>query len=300
MRILSFIPTLAALATIVAAIALPDSDEAGCGLEIGCDLAKHTQSKRDDGPGCGLEIGCDLAKLTNTRELTNAERLRRGLTPKSPILRRGTPVRRHADPSGRPRPTDPGNPNSTKRRGVIQVLNADSGASLGYVSSTALNKAFYTYETSKDNALIVKFDIDETESGTDLNLSIENSDTGYTFLGLIQGRDDTNSNLNSGSFHYTYIGGIKNPGTEPGSGPTNIDNSYTTATGRKRTAESAVWTYDSSSGKLTPQWTNTDGSVPAVHYFSQSTVIYVGGDQNAFHNKYSAPVTSVAFKFVSL
>lgn len=73
MRILSFIPTLAALVAAVAGAALPTGDK--CGSEIECNPA-HLAAKRD------------LSEL-DIRDLTNAERLRRGLPLKSPILRRG-------------------------------------------------------------------------------------------------------------------------------------------------------------------------------------------------------------------
>ena len=73
MRILSFIPALAVLVTAVAGAALPAGDK--CGSEIEC-ITAQSAAKRD------------LSEL-DIRGLTNAERLRRGLPLKSPILRRG-------------------------------------------------------------------------------------------------------------------------------------------------------------------------------------------------------------------
>lgn len=66
MRVSSIISALAAAVTVVAGAALPD-----CGSEIGCDLLKRHSPAND------------------ARDLTNGERLRRGLPLKSPILRRG-------------------------------------------------------------------------------------------------------------------------------------------------------------------------------------------------------------------
>ena len=73
MRILSFIPTLAALVAAVMGAALPADDK--CGSEIECKIAQLAAKR-------------DLSEL-DVRSLTNAERLRRGLPLKSPMLRRG-------------------------------------------------------------------------------------------------------------------------------------------------------------------------------------------------------------------
>jgi hypothetical protein len=74
MRILSFIPLLTAFVTTVAGAAFPA--DSSCGSEIGCP--EPAQLATDD----------HFSPRT-VRDLTNAERLRRGLPLKSPFLRRG-------------------------------------------------------------------------------------------------------------------------------------------------------------------------------------------------------------------
>lgn len=65
MRIFSFILVLAALVTIVTGAAFSTDDK------------------------CGTGMGCGKPAQLAARDLTNAERLRRGLPLKSPFLRRG-------------------------------------------------------------------------------------------------------------------------------------------------------------------------------------------------------------------
>ncbi|KAF9651403.1 hypothetical protein BDM02DRAFT_867254 [Thelephora ganbajun] len=285
MRIFSFIPALAALVAVVAGVALPDDDNCGC--EVGCEIAKLA-TKRDffEHP------------VRTIRGLTNAALLRRGLPLKNPILRRGTPVRR-TDPSETPEPSPEPSPKPEPKkihhRGIIQVKSGNSV--LGYVSSDA---AVYSYHYGTiDHAVIVNFETDKTGSGTQLNLVPENSDIkNFEFLGLVQGRDSTNSVLSSGSYNYLYLAGTHE--TAPGSPPTHVGNSYEATHGSPRTSESAVWTFDSATGTLAPRWVNPDGSLPNVQYFTQSTYIYIGGDENAFHSRYPTPVTSITFEFVPL
>jgi hypothetical protein len=110
----------------------------------------------------------------------------------------------------------------------------------------------------------------------------------------------------------------------PGATPQSVGNSYTTATGTARDAESAVvsvilrhmkrrpltrpqWTYNPSTQQLSPQWINSDGSAwlplslplrildcclaPAnTVSFTQSTALYVGGDSSAFVSRYPSPI----------
>jgi hypothetical protein len=117
-------------------------------------------------------------------------------------------------------------------------------------------------------------------------------------LGMVQGRDNQDSNLAAGSFHYTYLASTNE--TPPGSVPADVGNSYSTATGLARTSESAVWTYNSATGILSPHWVNTDGSLPAIEYFTQSTAIYMGGDAAAFNSRFPAPIFRIAFDFVPI
>ncbi|KAF9786807.1 hypothetical protein BJ322DRAFT_1019393 [Thelephora terrestris] len=277
MRVLSIISALAAVVTAVAGAALPGN----CGSEIGCDLAQLT-AKRDF-----------LAH--DARDLTNSERLRRGLPLKSPILRRGTPVSR-ADPSGRPAP----DPNTISHHGIIQVINAASGAVLGYISDSSMKRAQLRYQPGTDSALKVAFKTDKTGSGTNLNLVMKNSDTGFGLLGLVQGNTDTDAVLSSGSSQFAVLAGVAKPGTTPGSTPSKINSSYSSVYETMMTAETAIWTFDAVHGTLSPRWVNPDGSLPTVQPFTQSDdAIYVSGDVDAFGAAHKSTPTVITLKFVS-
>nr|XP_036577282.1 copper radical oxidase (WSC domain-containing protein) [Colletotrichum truncatum]KAF6784221.1 copper radical oxidase (WSC domain-containing protein) [Colletotrichum truncatum] len=118
-----------------------------------------------------------------------------------------------------------------------------------------------------------------------------------TILGLLQGRDDANSVLSAGSFHYTYIGGT-NP-TPKGSPPVTVGNAYTTGTGQSRTSESDVWVYDPTTNEITATWINPDGNPINVDIFTQSTAFYTGGDRAAFLRRYPAAIMPLTFKFIA-
>lgn len=279
MRILSFIPALVALVTAV--MAAPSNKDACHDTEMKCGHDSHS-SKRDflEHPARAVHA------------LTNAELLRRGLPLNNPVLRRGSPVRR-SGPSTVPQP-----PVKITYAGIIEVHNAANGNLLGYISKNLVNGgAQLGYDPSVANALLVSFQTDSSGSGTTLDISMTNSNPNWPLLGLIQGRDDSTSNFATGSYQYGYLGGVDNPGTQPGDRPTLIGNSY--FIGSPRTAETAVWTFNGATGKLTPVWINQDGTTPALQTWTQSTGLYIGGDQGAFVARYPAPATAVTYKFVS-
>ncbi|KAG8928003.1 hypothetical protein FRC00_001890, partial [Tulasnella sp. 408] len=128
----------------------------------------------------------------DTQQMTNAERFIRGLPPKKPKHLRGSPSRR-TEPSAAP---------LTTYRGMIRVDRADGGGTLGYLSSHPFSGAQHRYQ-SIENAAIVNFKYDDAQTtGPASELRGENMDIQATcpILGLVQGRDNTNSDLSTGSF----------------------------------------------------------------------------------------------------
>jgi hypothetical protein len=220
---------------------------------------------------------------------TNAERFARGLPPKKPKLVAGSPVRR----------TQPSSVPPVSYRGYIQIKDKNSNV-LGYISKNLGNSgAQFVSDPSIANALIVDFQLPAgATSGSTLDFTIENSNPSWPLLGMVQGRDDTDSNISTGSYQYLYVGGISTPGTDPNATPQSISNSY--FIGAPRTAESAVWSIDLTSGAITAQWVNTDGSKPPIQTWTQSTGLYFGGNSNAFFARYPAPVTLVTYTFVPI
>jgi len=79
MRIFSFIPAFAVLATALTGAALPvEPGQDNCGYEVGCALAQPAAKR-----------GFFEYPTRTVRGLTNAALLRRGLPLNKPIMRRG-------------------------------------------------------------------------------------------------------------------------------------------------------------------------------------------------------------------
>jgi len=214
---------------------------------------------------CTNEIDCGSSKklelpFRDGYALTNAELLRRGLPLKGPVMRRGSPVRRTIPSSV---PSGP-----VQYTGVIQVIQSGSGSVLGYLSNTASSSIVYS--NSIANALVVTFQTDSTGSGTHLDFSIVGTYLGYPYLGLVPPSGATT--LTPGS--YVVLAGIASPGSET---PTVLDNSWSHYMGPQRPTETAVWSFNSATGALNPQWLNHDGSVsPSSVFVNGQNVVYVG------------------------
>jgi hypothetical protein len=175
---------------------------------------------------------------------------------------------------------------------TINVNRASDGATLGFLSTNTFGggSAQYTFDANVANALMVNFTLDGVTSAGGIDLLTENSSTpAFAYLGLVQGRDDTNSTLQAGSFHYAYVANTN--ATPANSTPQTVGNAYTQGTGLSRTSESAVWNVDVITGALAPVWTNPDGSTPLLALFLQSNALYVGGDQGQFLARFPAAVT---------
>lgn len=180
-------------------------------------------------------------------------------------------------------------------RATIDVQRTDNGASLGWLRADALAGYGIRFGSPvSTTGLIVNFTVDDSlTTASNLNLAMENSDIAlFSYLGLVQGRDDSNATLQNGSFHYAYLTGTNQ--TAANATPQTVGNAYTTATGTARSSESAVWAVDLTSLLLTPTWTNPDGSTPVLDLFGQSGILYASADQAAFFARYPAPVTGVS------
>jgi hypothetical protein len=173
-------------------------------------------------------------------------------------------------------------------RAVI-IAKDGAGTTLGYVADDPL---YWTplLNATITSALIVDFTLNGT-SGTQINLTTENSlEMGFPYFGLVHGRDSTSSDIAPGSFNYLYLGNTNF--TPPGSGTRLAGNYYSANNSVPRTSESAVWTIDVDALTLVPLWINSDLSTPTTQVFIQSNHVYGGGDADAFHTRFPAPVTS--------
>lgn len=286
---------LAALASTVAA--MPSTSNAGLTFAArdGDSLNSFEECKETSELDCGFVTAptptepAEESSEAPEEDLNNAQRLARGLPLKAPTRRDATRVHLARHSQG---PT-------TTLRGFLRVDRSDGTGTLGYISKNTFSGAQYRYQT-RNEALVVHFDIPEgsTSPVDNLNIETENSDIQKTFprLALVQGRDNVNSDLTTGSFQYAYIAG--SDATAPGATPQGVPNSYTASTGLSRTAESAVWRYDPKDNKVYAHWTNGDENMAQSEMFVQSTAMYVGGDLSAFKARYPSPTIPVELTFV--
>ncbi|KAH8814553.1 hypothetical protein DL96DRAFT_1504618 [Flagelloscypha sp. PMI_526] len=241
---------------------------------------------------CGTLSTAVKRELSSVRPLakrmTNAERLARGLPLNKPQAR-----------ASRTRRSSPSDLPPTQHTGVIEVRRADNNNLLGYIGKDLISGAQSIYTESIADALQVSFELPFGATSGTPQIKNMNSNPDWPLLGLVQGRDNTDSNVNAGSFQYLYMGGVANPGTQPGDRPTSIDNSYSTVTGKPRTVETSVWTVDTITGSMTLTWVNeSDGKPFNLQTWTQSIAVYAGGDQGAFGSRYPSPLTTVTYTFV--
>ncbi|KAJ2912296.1 hypothetical protein MD484_g8119, partial [Candolleomyces efflorescens] len=155
---------------------------------------------------------------------TNAQRLARGLPPRAPrSLYNPTRVAaRHPGTSAVP-----------QVNGYIQIKKRSNGQSLGWIKKT-VDSSGRLEVTSYSDRLTVKF----TPGSGPFNIELTNGSP-YSYLGL--------SNPNDRN----YL--VRSNATPAGSTPSSVGN---TASGL---SQSAVWYYNSGSGKITATYLKTNG-----------------------------------------
>jgi hypothetical protein len=210
----------------------------------------------------------------------------------------------------------------TTYTGIIEVFSGST--SLGYI---APDPNYWTPLLTPDPtaALTISFQLPQgATSGSQLNFNQLNDNRG-ALLALVVGRDSTSSDIGSGNFNYLYLDPAADPGTPPGASPESVPSYFATSSGLDKQSETSVWSVNLVDGTITCQWINTDSSklfpifVPSLHHiasprevchlhnnsgspatvtFVQSNHLYAGGDANAFHSRFPAPVTTVTLQFV--
>lgn len=99
--------------------------------------------------------------------------------------------------------TKPVAPTIVTKRGIIQVLNSANGAVVGFISNSFFSGAQSRVQ-AEANALVITFPVSSSSGSqvsSQLQVTMGPSDASSgTLLGLIQGRDDTNSIISSGSY----------------------------------------------------------------------------------------------------
>ncbi|CEL59064.1 hypothetical protein RSOLAG1IB_09051 [Rhizoctonia solani AG-1 IB] len=181
-------------------------------------------------------------------------------------------------------------------QGTITVeVVSEGGKPLGYLSSQ--RNAYGEYGTLQDTAtgaLSVTFRPSRSKSNQlDLRVAGERAD--MAMLGGIIGFTTTNDNLVSGSHNYAYVGLTAQ--TAPGSVPVKGANSFDKVQNFERKIESAIWTFDSGTKQLTPQWVNTNRGTPKnylLHMADEKALVFTA-DKAEFRK-----VMNVTFSEVTL
>ncbi|KAF6753557.1 hypothetical protein DFP72DRAFT_1128929 [Ephemerocybe angulata] len=211
-------------------------------------------------------------------QLTNAERMKRGMGPASPSRFSGGSVSRR-EPSSTP--TSPSNPEPTDvpGSGVIRISDLSSSSTTPYWVSKALN-AFGEYGRTDDisKALTVTLGSD---SGTFSIGTTNGAVPDLPFLGGIMGFATSGGDLKLISMYNCLAAN--------GSPAVSGDNSFTRATGISKSIESSIWSI-SSDNSLTATWINADGAKVDAHilYYAADNVFCLTADPVSFSNNFGA------------
>ncbi|KAI0668055.1 hypothetical protein C8Q78DRAFT_269612 [Trametes maxima] len=236
-----------------------------------------------------VSVSLVFTPASSVDHLTNAQRLARGLPPRSPRFnsrRRALAARQSPTPCA-----------LTQATGTIQVNGAGDAGS--YVAGA---NAFGEYTLANDAAAALEVVLLRCNSNTE-PFDIRSGTNGiaaYPFVGAVSGFANTDDNLGPGSFNYAYIAGTSQVTPGPAQPAPNAF-SAATGSGTQNDAESAIWTLGPDNA-LTPTWTNADGAAAAA---AGATLLYVAsadafaltGDVGAFEANFGS-ATPVTFTFV--
>jgi len=254
-------------------------------------------------------VAVDLSSRSNVKpHLSNAHRLALGL-PLNPPKRRKFPGARRDGASATTSATSSTSVTATTTStsvatptptfanlvGHILVLNANTSLVLGYLAEGTTFNHFGVSVIG--SALTVSFNVDPTATVSntiDITASASYAAT-WPLMGGIVGVVSTDDSLSTGSSNYAYVQGTVE--TPAGSPPAAVSNSYPVS----EHAESAIWSYNSVTLAITPQWVNTDSSLPptSLVYVSSSNAIILTGDVASFETPFSSS-SPVTFTFVTL
>ncbi|KAI8970754.1 hypothetical protein BD414DRAFT_501977 [Trametes punicea] len=230
-----------------------------------------------------------LATLDPARSLTNAQRLARGLPPRSPrynTRRRALATRQSATPCALSQPT-----------GIIHVSSADNSVN-GYVAYSANSYGEYTITSSITQALEVVLLRCNSDSEP-FDIMTLNGLAAYPYLGAVPGYTSSSDDLEAGSSNYAYVCGTSSVPYGPAH---PAPNAFTASTQTPRDVESVIWTIDESDGNvLLPVWVNSDGtavdgSLMHVQNAGALGAFTLTGDKQAFAERFS-DATEVTLTF---
>ncbi|KAI8970753.1 hypothetical protein BD414DRAFT_233499 [Trametes punicea] len=269
-------------------LAVPAALSAGTG-SVPASLAPSRVRRDIDSfnPSGLVSRALPLATPDAARSLTNAQRLARGLPPRSPRFgtrRRALAPRQSSTPC-----------TLSPTTGVIRVTSApeDGTSVVGYISRTPNSFGQYTVTASTDQAL--EIDIFPCHSYSEpFNIQATNGLSSYPYFGAVVGFSSASADLEAGSSNYAALAGTSSVPFGPAQ---PAPNAFNAATGLTRDVESAIWTLSGST--LVPVWANSDGTAthPKLLYSPAANAIALVGDKQAFTDNYGT-ATAVSLTFV--
>jgi hypothetical protein len=223
---------------------------------------------------------------------TNAERLRRGLAPLRPKMKRALGV--HAPGPVAPQPTEPAPPQpsgggSTPNpgldyEGIVQITDASDGKILGYVANRLTDHGQIGIDINYRNPLEVVFKGTRANQQPG-NIEITNGDDNKAgkYLGAVANEWMTNGSIGTGQDAFAYVS--RTDETKSGAGPMEVNNGVRGATGTVLKAESTSWVVANQfTGEIASTWTNANGQVVDTKLFYQkaATTLAFVADADAF------------------
>jgi len=257
-----------------------------------------TPTRRDtlsiNPPSTGLNPLSGLS-LVSARGLdTNSKRLAHGLGPLPPRSLAAKKSHLSKARSNGPKRSTPSGTACTPRVGNVQIVDATSGAPMGYMANDVNEFGEYVLATEAATPLEINF----KQCQSDPFEIVQMNTCGcmpYKNIGAIQGYSSTSVDLAVGSYNYVVIGGVTATGSA--SVPSTVANSFTYTTNTQKMAESEVWILDASLN-LSLQWVNSDSSVPPTQWALIGGIL-VGFVDIDVMTKTFGPLTLVKLVFVA-
>lgn len=235
------------------------------------------------------------------RELTNAKRLAAGLPLKRPVRRNHRGGNGHGGNPHHPQPSGhPGGGNGGCTSGHLEVRDND-GNCIGYVGKDWNDYGQYGLcgQDDIDLRLEVSIDLELAKRGATDIKTVNGPDADFPYFGGITGftSDCGCSDISQNSKNYVYLGATTQ--TDPHAPPQSGSNSFTKKTQVSRKVQSAIFSYDSDTSEITPQWINEDSSTPPTHLGISHSSLILAGDQDLFSKIFGADDTQwISIHFV--
>jgi hypothetical protein len=233
-------------------------------------------------PANGMPSPAKKRDLTlEERSWTNAQRMARGLPPRSPVFGRALPGRDELPTRAFAAKRTGSSPlPGTTYTGRIQIRSPSTGSPIGYVGNTQSGVSLVDLGGIFDDVR-VRITTSSSNPGGSYDLQATNQQwTGSPFIGAAPDRT-----LAIGSTTTLGIGPV--PQTSSGSPPTPQ-------------GASAIWQIDPNTKELTAHWVNPDGSRPntVVVWDARANQIFIVGDVQAYNSQGSGYFASAVQLFL--